>query len=89
LHLTDPSIAIRAIVMQNILAHHELFSAAALKQHFIPKLIAELQAGWDATDDWLLRNCGLAVSCLTRHGLLMDSCVPTIQKFYDVLQRLH
>ena len=84
-NLDDPNGAIRRIVIDVILSCRRLFSTQCLRTEFVPLLLKEFDAGWKDSDNWLLQNCGMAVSFLLELDLPPVESIPSITKFFDVL----
>ena len=82
-HLTDPSPAIRYIVFDVVLTFHKLFSTQCLLTEVVPLLIKEFEFTWKDPENWLVQNCGAAVSFMLERGLLQEDNVSIITKFYD------
>jgi hypothetical protein len=88
-HFTDPNPAIRALAFDNVLQFHQMFSTQHLEHALVPVLLKEFEVGWKDSNDWLLQNCGLAVTALCQRSLLQESHIPVINKFFDVFGAIY
>ena len=80
-----PNVGIKELAAAAIIENHEKFSRTGLASEFVPSLMMEASKGWKESESWLMNHFSTFVTFLQDRGLVLESYVDILHKYFDVL----